>query len=153
MFEKIGGRKFIAATLTVAVGLIVMAVKGDVPPGLLHLLEVTLGVFASGNVVASFAGALYSREQTPNQDREVNPVITTPTEGPTGEVVRSPLEPGDPVQTGVSSPPPPVTIEAVYGGLAEVYQKLTTVEASVGELGKSVNVSQKVLNVLLEKAQ
>jgi hypothetical protein len=153
LFDKIGGRKFVAATLTVAVGLVVMAVKGDVPPGLLHLLEVTLGVFASGNVVASFAGALYAREQSPEQTAKANMVTEASTDSPAGGVGRSPLEPTDPVPPGVSPPPPPITIEAVYGGLSEVYQKVTAVEASVGELSKSASVSQKVLNVLLEKSQ
>lgn len=147
MFEKIGGRKFIASTLTVAVGLIVMAVKGDVPPGLLHLLEVTLGVFASGNVVASFAGALYGSKKA--SAAEIPPTGPESSPGADAPVALD----AQPEPQTTTATPSPVTPEQIYGGLSEVYQKVTAVEASVGEIGKSVNVSQKVLNVLLEKAQ
>jgi hypothetical protein len=51
MFERLGGRKMVAATLTVATGIGIALYKGDVPQNLLHLLEVVFGVFASTNVI------------------------------------------------------------------------------------------------------
>lgn len=138
MFERIGGRKFVASTLTVAVGVLVMIFKGDVPPNLMHLLEVTLGVFAGGNVVSTVAGAFYGGKQ---EAGEAEPVPASP--------VEQPAETPDAVEPPANKAA--VTLDTVYAGLAEVYQKIEGLEKATAEVSKSQAVAGKVLNMLLEK--
>ncbi len=57
MFEKLGGRKMVAATLTVAVGIAMAIIKDDVPPNLLYLLISVFGLFAGANSLTTM-GAL-----------------------------------------------------------------------------------------------
>lgn len=160
MFEKLGGRKFVAATLTVAVGLVVMAVKGDVPPGLLQLLEVTLGVFCGGNAIATVGGAFYPAAQSTSAAQRN-------AEGPREGDSNPPVEIGSLSEPSAETPQPAssatptttvVTTDQIYAGLHEVYQKVeqlgataTTLAGSTAEIAKSVSVSQKVLNILLER--
>jgi ABC-type uncharacterized transport system YnjBCD ATPase subunit len=51
MFEKLGGRKMVAATLTVAVGIGMALAKDDIPPNLLYLLISVFGLFAGSNSI------------------------------------------------------------------------------------------------------
>lgn len=51
MFEKLGGRKMVAATLTLAVGIGMALVKEDIPPNLLYLLISVYGLFAGANSI------------------------------------------------------------------------------------------------------
>lgn len=49
---KLGGRKLVVSIMVMATGIGITAVKGDIPPNLLQLLEVVLGAFVSGNILA-----------------------------------------------------------------------------------------------------
>jgi hypothetical protein len=65
MFEKLGGRKMVAATLTMAVGVTVAVWKGDIPPNLLQLLEIVFGVFAGANAINTIGGLTLNRVKAP----------------------------------------------------------------------------------------
>lgn len=61
MFEKFGGRKMFVATVTVAVCIVTVIIKGDVPPGFKDILEYILGVFIGGNVLSDAASAFANK--------------------------------------------------------------------------------------------
>jgi hypothetical protein len=56
MLKHIGGRKAAAAITVLVIGIVSVALKGDIPPGLLQLLEVVFGAFVVGNVGAKVIG-------------------------------------------------------------------------------------------------
>lgn len=57
MLSKIGGRKLAISALVLVVCLGMVAIKGDVPPGMADMLKYILGVFIGGNVLADVASA------------------------------------------------------------------------------------------------
>lgn len=146
MFDKLGGRKFVAATLTVAVGILVTFFKGDVPDNLTNLLEVVFGIFAGGNVVATVAGTVRGAKAPAGEEASeavAQPVDLPPSNGEGSE---------PPTPQASASPAAGITNEQIYQGMAEIYQKVQAVETALGEVVKSSGVSQKVLNVLLERS-
>lgn len=71
MIQKLGGRKVLITIGAVLIGLVTVFVKGDIPPNMLNLLEVVVGVFVAGNVSSKVAGAVSIRRgqvSTNNQD-------------------------------------------------------------------------------------
>ena len=141
MFEKLGGRKFLATSLTVVAGMVVMFIKGDIPPNFLNLLEVAIGAFVGGNVLSNVAGAFYKPAPEASAAGESQPEMVPDSQ----QAAPTPV-PEAPAPTQAS-----VTNEQLYAGLAEVFQKVEAVETSVTEISKATAVSQKVLNVLLER--
>ena len=61
MFERFGGRKMFVATVTVAVCIVTVIIKGDVPQGFKEILEYILGVFIGGNVLSDAASAFANK--------------------------------------------------------------------------------------------
>lgn len=55
------GRKIIAAAITLIVGIGATYFKGDVPPGLLTLLQTLFGAFVLGNSVEHVSNAVLNR--------------------------------------------------------------------------------------------
>lgn len=66
MIDQIGGRKALAAFVVLLIGGGVTAAKGDIPAGLLTLLQVVFGAFVAGNVGEHIAGALKRPEGAPD---------------------------------------------------------------------------------------
>lgn len=68
MFEKFGGRKMFVATVTVAVCIVTVIIKGDVPQGFKEILEYILGVFIGGNVLSDAASAFANKTAAAPQE-------------------------------------------------------------------------------------
>jgi hypothetical protein len=58
MVDKIGGRKVLVVLVTLALGLAITLWKGDIPSGLLSLIQVLFGAFIAGNGVEHIAGVM-----------------------------------------------------------------------------------------------
>lgn len=63
--EKFGGRKLAVSLLVLVVGLAISLYKGDIPPNLLNLLEMVIGAFVGGNVLAKALGVAVQRKTEP----------------------------------------------------------------------------------------
>lgn len=63
--DTVGGRKVVATVVVLIVGVGAVALKGDVPPNLLTLLQFAAGFFVAGNAVEHIAGAIKSPEAAP----------------------------------------------------------------------------------------
>jgi hypothetical protein len=50
MVDKIGGRKVVVALITLALGIGAVFLRGDIPPGLLTLMQTLFGAFVAGNM-------------------------------------------------------------------------------------------------------
>jgi hypothetical protein len=126
IFEALGGRKFVAATLTVAVGILVSLKMGDIPPGLLSLLEFAFGGYALSNSINTVTGII--------ADRKVQ-LDSTAVEAA-------------PVQSGI-----PVTDAVVaFNGLTQsVGTSHAEIKADLDMIKKSVELSQKVLTALTDR--
>lgn len=72
LISKLGGRKLVVTTASVAVGALIVYLKGDVPPNFLTLLEVAIGAFVGGNV-ANQIGAFIA--QRPGAVKTQEPVV------------------------------------------------------------------------------
>jgi hypothetical protein len=75
MFEKLGGRKMVGATVTMAVGIIAVLIKGDIPDNLLQLLEVVFGVFAGANSINTAAGLVLARKTAAEPQIQVDAAL------------------------------------------------------------------------------
>lgn len=140
MFEMLGGRKMVASTLTLVVGLVIVLTKGDIPPNFLNLLVVTLGTFVGGNVASSAVGALYTRAAVKVAD-------------PASEQDGAPAPEAPPVPAQTEG----ITNEVLYQGLQYVSSQLVTIDGKVGALqtdsakqAESIVVIQRTANALLE---
>lgn len=123
--EAIGGRKLVVSSLTLAVGVGVALYKGDVPPGLLQLLEVVAVGYTLGNVGVKVFGKNFA----PGEEIR--------TEGPPQEVVvnlpETPLVPS------------PAPVEDI--SLQAIKNKQAITDSKISELEKAVN---NIVNILLE---
>jgi hypothetical protein len=61
MFDLITGRKFLVALFVVAIGVGCVYFKGDIPQGLLNLLQLVFGAFVVGNGVEHVASAIVDK--------------------------------------------------------------------------------------------
>lgn len=127
MFEKLGGRKMVAATLTVAVGIGITLLKGDVPSNLLYLLITIFGVFAGTNTLNTAASISLDKKKL---ETTMEPAVL-------------PSAPqGVPVQDAVLAFQEVVT--RVEAGNAQQKELLN-------EIIKSTQLSQNALSMIAEK--
>lgn len=56
-------RKVLSGLLILAVGIVTVLIKGDIPPNFLSLLQWTYGSFVLGNGVQYVANAMSSKQQ------------------------------------------------------------------------------------------
>ena len=61
--ESVGGRKVLVTLIMAGVGLALTFYKGDIPPGLLGLMQTIFGAFVVGNVFEHIADASVKRKQ------------------------------------------------------------------------------------------
>ncbi len=80
MIDSIGGRKVFAALLVIAIGVATVFLRGDLPPGLLSLLQVVFGALVAGNAMEHVAGAMGKRpsfEETVSQVNDDTLAVST----------------------------------------------------------------------------
>jgi hypothetical protein len=136
MFESLGGRKLVAALLTIIVGIVMAFRGGDVPPNLLHLLEVIFGGFSLANVVTTVG---MSYKAVGAVEPVAATVAETPAQQPAPEV---PMPQGIPVADAVQA------FNAI-GATIEAKSAETT--QALDEIRKAVDLSQKVLSALADR--
>jgi len=147
MFEQIGGRKLVASLLVMIVGVVVTALKGDIPSGLLQLLEVTLGTFVGGNVVNTFASVLSQRGNGAGSDVEDKtpgepiPASAAPVAPPVIEAAEAPIQPSN---------------ADIYNGLQLIFSRVEGLENNLNAQLKTLTegsvVVQRSANKLIELA-
>lgn len=64
MIDQIGGRKVVAAIVTIGVGLTVVLMRGDLPANLLTLLQTVFGAFVVGNGIEHVTDAVQAKADT-----------------------------------------------------------------------------------------
>lgn len=74
MMNSLGGRKVFVTLIIGAIGLGMVFYMGDIPPGLLALMQTVFGAFVAGNVLSHFASASVRKREVqgaaPNKDLE-----------------------------------------------------------------------------------
>lgn len=58
MVDKLGGTKLIMSVLSLLVGVVAVAIQGDIPSGLNELLKYVLSAYVAGNVANTVVGAV-----------------------------------------------------------------------------------------------
>lgn len=66
MLKYVGGRKAIAAITVLVLGMVAVFVKGDIPPGLLQLLEVVFSAFVAGNLGSKIVAVSRLKAEAPS---------------------------------------------------------------------------------------
>jgi hypothetical protein len=66
VIDRLGGRKVVVALAVLLLCIGVVAVKGDVPPGLVSMLQFLFGSFVVGNV-GEHAAAAYAAAKAPDE--------------------------------------------------------------------------------------
>lgn len=126
MFEKLGGRKMIAATLTLAVGLGLCLLKDDIPHNMLYLLITIYGVFAGTNTINTIGGLTLGSK--PQMETTVAPAPS--------------VEAGIPIRDAVEA----------FGQLsAKVDVAAQTQAAMLEQIVKSTQLTQNALSMIAEK--
>lgn len=143
MLSKLGGRKMVAATLTVGIGLGAVALKGDVPPNLLQLLEIVFSVFAGANAINTALGTRIQMKKESTVVPEVEPVIKEEIMAP------APVEQPQPDPNAVANKDVVTAFNVIMNQQAA---NQAETKAALDVIVRTLQMTQTALNTVAEKA-